>query len=167
MAIDFTISEAKVYDIEQIRDIYAYYVKNTTASLEEKEPSKDEMLETYSFVMGKNLPFYVAKHDGKVVGYSYAQPYRKRSAYRYTVEESTYVHKDYLRNGIASALLDEVIKKCREVGYKQMVAIVVSSDNDQSSEFHESMGFVERGRLIKVGFKFDEWVDTILFQKEL
>jgi L-amino acid N-acyltransferase YncA len=83
------------------------------------------------------------------------------------VEESIYIHKDYLRNGIATDLLSEVIKKCKEVGYKQMVAIVVSSENDQSVEFHESMGFVERGRLLKIGFKFNNWVDTVIFQKEL
>jgi phosphinothricin acetyltransferase len=125
------------------------------------------MLDVYSMVMGKNLPFLVARSAGKVIGYCYGQPYRKRSAYRYTVEESTYVHKDFLRQGIASALLTETIKKCKEIGYKQMVAIVVYSGNDQSVEFHESMGFVERGRLLKVGFKFNQWLDTVLLQKEL
>ena len=167
MAINFTIEEAKVTDLDQVREIYSYYVTKTVASLEEKAPNADEMVDLYSFVLSKNLPFIVAKSEGKVLGYCYAQPYRKRSAYRFTVEESTYVHKDHLRNGIATRLLSEVIKRCKEVGYKQMVAIVVSSENDQSAEFHESMGFVERGRLLKVGFKFNNWVDTVIFQKEL
>ncbi len=167
MTIDFIIEEAKISDLEQIREIYTYYVKSTTASLEEKPPTSEEILELYSTILGKNLPFIVARAEGKVVGYCYAQPYRKRSAYRFTVEESIYVHKDYNRHGIATELLTEVIKKCKEVGYKQMVAVIVYSGNDQSIEFHESMGFVERGRLISVGFKFNQWLDTVLMQKEL
>ncbi len=167
MTLNYTIEDAKVSDLDQVRDIYSHYVKNTTASLEENAPNADEMLNQYSVVMSKNLPFMVAKVDGKVVGFCYAQPYRKRSAYRFTVEESTYVHKDFVRKGIATKLLTEVIKKCREVGFKQMVAIVVYGGTDESVGFHESMGFVERGRLVKVGFKFSQWLDTVLFQKEL
>ncbi len=168
MTIKYTIEDAKVSDLPQIRDIYAHYVKDTTATLEEKVPTNDEMLDTYSTVLSKNLPFLVARDEaGKVLGYSYAQPFRKRSAYRFTVEESIYVHKDFARQGIASAILSDVVKKCKEVGYKQMIAIVVYSGDDRSIEFHESMGFVERGRLLKVGFKFNQWLDTVLFQKEL
>jgi L-amino acid N-acyltransferase YncA len=167
MAVNFTIEEAKVADLDQIKEIYAHYVKSSTASLEEKAPNSDEILDLYSTVMGKNLPFLVARSAGKVIGYCYAQPYRKRSAYRFTVEESIYVHKDYLRNGIGAELLSAVIKKCKEIGFKQVVANVVYSGNEDSVEFHESMGFVERGRLIGVGFKFNQWLDTVLMQKEL
>lgn len=167
MTVTFTIEEAKVSDLDQIREIYSHYVKNTTASLEEKAPTQDEILETYSMVLGKNLPFMVARYEGKAIGYCYAQPYRKRSAYRYTVEESTYVSKDFLRNGVGTDLLTAVMQKCKEIGYKQMIANVVYSGNEESVEFHSSMGFVERGRLLKVGFKFNQWLDTVLFQKEL
>ena len=167
MNASFTIDEAKVTDLDQVKEIYAHYVKNSTASLEEKAPSKDDIIELYSSIMGKNLPFLVAKEGSKILGYCYAQPYRKRSAYRFTVEESIYVHKDYLRNGVGADLLDAVIKKCKEVGYKQVIANVVYSGNEDSVEFHESMGFVERGRLLKVGFKFNQWLDTVLMQKEL
>lgn len=167
MDLKFTVEEAKVTDLAEVREIYAHYVKNTTASLDETPPSQDEMVDLYSLVLSKNLPFMVAKAEGKVVGFSYAQPFRKRSAYRYTVEESIYVHHEYLRNGIASDLLETVIKKCREVGYKQMVAVVVESDNDQSIEFHEAMGFVNQGRLVHVGYKQNQWLDIVLMQKEL
>lgn len=167
MAIEFTIVDAKVSDLKQVCEIYAHYVKNTTASLEEKAPNHDEMVELYSFILGKNLPFVVAKYDNKVIGFCYAQPYRKRSAYRYTVEESTYVHKDYLRNGVGTDLLETVMQKCKEIGFKQIIANVVYFGNEESVEFHESMGFVERGRLLKVGYKFSQWLDTVLFQKEL
>jgi phosphinothricin acetyltransferase len=167
MTLEFTIEEAKVPDLDQIREIYTHYVKNTTASLEEKAPTSDDILELYSNIMAKNLPFIVAKAGGRILGYCYAQPYRNRSAYRFTAEESIYVHKDFLRNGIGAELLDAVIKKCKEIGYKQIVANVVYSGNEESIDFHESMGFVQRGRLINVGFKFNQWVDTVLMQKEL
>jgi len=167
MAQNYTIEDAKVSDLESVREIYAHYVKNTTSSLEEVAPNADETLDLYSAVLSKNLPYMVAKLDGKVIGFCYAQPYRKRSAYRYTLEESTYVHKDFVRKGVATKLLTAVLRKCKEIGYKQMVAIIVYSGVDDSIDFHESMGFVERGRLLKVGFKFNQWLDTVLLQKEL
>jgi phosphinothricin acetyltransferase len=167
MSVNYTIEEAKIADLDQIREIYAYYVERTTATLEEKIPSKDEMLNTYELVLSKNLPFLVARQNSKVLGFCYAQPFRKRSAYRYTVEHSIYVHKDFLRRGIAKDLTDELIKRCKEIGYKQIIAVVVSSENDSSVKFHKSMGFMDRGKLTGVGYKFNKWLDTILLQKSL
>jgi phosphinothricin acetyltransferase len=166
MSFEFKIREAKICDIKQIRDIFSYYVENTVTCLEEIVPSEDDLMENFSTIVGKNLPFYVALEDKKIVGYCYISPYRKRASYRYTVEDSIYIHPNYHKKGIARALLDKAITKCSATGYKQMVAVVVSESSD-SIRFHKSMGFEEVGRLNKVGFKKGQWLDTIFLQKEL
>ena len=43
--------------------------------------------------------------NGKIAGYAYALPYRERSAYRYTVEDSIYVAPDAGRQGVGTALV--------------------------------------------------------------
>ena len=164
---EYIIAEAKISDLSQVREIYRYYVEKTTATLEEKTPSEQEVLELYESILSKNLPFFVAKKGNNILGFCYAAPYRKRSAYRYTVEQSVYVHKDFLRRGIATSLTNELLTKCKETGYKQVIAIIVSSGNDSSVKFHKSLGFRENGKLTLVGHKFNKWLDTIIMQKSL
>ncbi len=166
--IDFTVLDSKVSDLAQVRAIYKHYVEETVSSLEEKLPSEQEFLEHFESIVSRDLPFLVAKDKkGIVLGFTYVQPYRKRSAYRYTLEDSIYIHKDFIGKGVGRALICEIMKKCKQVGYKQLVAIVVASDNQNSIDFHKSQGFEEKGRLNKVGFKFGKWHDILLLQKEL
>jgi L-amino acid N-acyltransferase YncA len=167
MKIDFTIDDAEIDDIEEIREIYAHYVLNTTVNLDEIVPSLDELQEIYEMVIDKSLPYKVARNGGNVIGFCYAQPFRKRLAYRFTVENSIYIHKNFTGHGVAIALMQEVINECKTDGYKQMIAVVVGEDNAPSINLHQKLGFAERGRLQKVGFKFGAWLDTIIFQKEL
>lgn len=162
----FEITEAKLSDIEGVREIYSHYVKNTVSSLEEIVPYLDQMVDVYSSIIAKNLPYLVAKEGDKVIGYCYVSPYRTRSAYRYTLEDSIYIHPDHLGQGAARALLGQVIEKSKEIGYKQIVAVVVS-ESDDSVKFHQAMGFEIKGRLEKIGFKFGKWLDSIIMQREL
>lgn len=167
MARDYIIEEARISDLKHVREIYKYYVEKTTATLEENLPNESELLDLYESVLSKNLPFLVAKKGDIVVGFCYAAPYRKRSAYRYTVEQSVYIHKDFLRRGIAKHLTNELEDICKDTGYKQIVAIIIASENDSSVKFHKSIGFTYGGKLVRVGFKFNKWLDTILMQKSL
>ena len=48
-----------------------------------------------------------------------------------------------------------------------MVAVVGNSANAGSQRLHESLGFETVGVLRNVGFKFGQWVDTVLMQRAL
>jgi L-amino acid N-acyltransferase YncA len=67
LAINFTIEEAKVTDLDQVREIYSYYVTKLLPRWKKKLLTQDEMVDLYSFVLSKNLPFIVAKSEGKVL----------------------------------------------------------------------------------------------------
>ena len=161
------ITNAVASDFMEIQKIYSYYVNNTTISLEEESPSPEEMMIRWKNSVDKSLPYLVAKIDDKVAGYAYAFPYRARSAYRFTLEESVYVSKDYQGLGIGHLLLSELIEECKKKGYRQMLAVIAGNDNLASIKFHQKLGFKQSGILEKFGFKFDKWIDTLLMQKEL
>ena len=55
-------------------------------------------------------------------------PYRTRSAYRFTLEDSIYVDAAEVGRGIGRALLSALIERCSELGYRQMVAVIGGSD---------------------------------------
>ena len=150
-----------------VQAIYSHYVLHDLCSFEEEVPTVDQMQARRIDVLRRGLPYLVALKNGEVVGYAYASPYRARSAYRHTVEDSIYVAEGMHGHGIGKALLQAVIAHCTEGGFTQMVAVVGNSANAGSQGLHERLGFERVGVLRDVGFKFGQWVDTVLMQRAL
>jgi len=117
-------------------------------------------------MMRRRLPHLVAERDGKIVGYAYAVPFRKRPAYRHAVKHSIYVHPDHLQSGIGRLLLPALIEACASEGFRQMIGYV-DAENLPSQKLHEAFGFRRAGLLEGVGFKFGRWTDTLLMQRTL
>ena len=165
--MDFQIRDAKETDIAAITSIYAHHVLHGTASFETVPPDSDEMGRRRSDVVDRGLPYLVADAGGRVIGYAYAALYRTRVAYRFTLEDSVYIHKDYIGRGVGEALLRRLIEASRDWGCRQMVAVIGASENVGSIRVHEKLGFRHSGVLRDVGFKFDRWLDTVMMQLSL
>jgi L-amino acid N-acyltransferase YncA len=161
------IRPATENDIGAITDIYAYHVRNGTASFEIDPPDLSEMKRRWLNLVEKNFPYIVAESDGKAIGYAYAGPYRERLAYRYTAENSIYLDKDYAGKGTGQLLLTALLEQCRKLGIQQMIAVIGDSNNTASIRLHTRGGFNDAGILKNVGFKFDRWLDVVLMQREL
>lgn len=135
-----------------------------------EESTVKEINDIREFVTEKhNCPYFVAidKTSGSVIGYTYAGPYRLRPAYRHTVEDSIYVHRDHHRKGIASALLSTLIDECEKRGFRQMICIVGDSENAGSLTLHERHGFKKIGNFPSIAYKFGQYLDTPLLQLSL
>ena len=154
-------------DLRAITAIYGHHVLTGTASFETEPPTLEEMARRRAQVLSRGLPFQVAELDGEIVGYAYAAPYRLRPAYRFTVEDSVYIHADRTRRGIGRQLLDAIICSCTQTGSKQMIAIIGDSENAASIRLHEAAGFKHVGVLRGVGLKFGRWLDTVIMQRAL
>jgi phosphinothricin acetyltransferase len=161
------IRDSAEADLSAVHAIYAHHVRAGLGSFEEKPPSLAEMRRRRFDVLERGLPYLVAEVEGIVLGYSYATPYRTRSAYRFTIENSVYVASDMAKRGIGSALLEELVSRCEAGPWRQMIAIIGDSGNSASITLHESLGFRIVGVLRGVGFKHGRWVDTVLMQREL
>ena len=161
------ITDAEPHHMPAVQAIYSHYVLHDLCSFEEEVPGVEQMQSRCHDVRRLGLPYIVALHNGEVAGYAYATAYRARSAYRHTVEDSIYVAQGLHGQGIGKALLAEVIRRCTESGFTQMVAVVGNSANAGSQRLHESLGFAHVGVLRDVGFKFGQWVDTVLMQRAL
>jgi L-amino acid N-acyltransferase YncA len=164
---EILIRDATDADMSAVHRVYAHHVLHGLATFEEEPPSVLELKRRREQVLGCGLPYIVAQVAGTVVGYSYAIPYRSRSAYRYTVEDSVYVENDFAGSGIGRMLLAALISGCEAGRWRQMIAIIGDSGNLPSIRLHESLGFHSVGVLRAVGFKFGRWVDTVLMQREL
>jgi phosphinothricin acetyltransferase len=164
---EIQIRAAKTSDVAAITGIYRHHVLHGTGSFETDPPGEEEMAHRMSDVVSRGLPYLVAESGGVVVGYAYAALYRTRIAYRFTLEDSVYVHHAHNGRGIGAALLEALIPLCKEWGCKQLVAVIGDSANMGSVRLHEKFGFQHSGVLRDVGFKFDRWLDTVMMQLPL
>jgi len=149
------VRDARDDDMGAVQAIYAHHVLHGTASFEEDPPPLAEMQRRRGDVLARGLPYLVAEIDGRVAGYSYATPYRARSAYRFSIENSVYVDHARQRLGVGRALLTELIARCERGDWRQMIGL------------HASVGFRHVGTLQSVGIKFGRWLDTVLMQRAL
>ena len=165
--LKIVIRPSKAGDIAAIAEIYGYHVLNGLASFELMAPSVDEMAKRRAYVVGRNFPYLAAEADGRVVGYAYASLYRARPAYRHTLEDSVYVHKEYAGQRVGSLLLAALVEACEKAGCRQLVAIIGDSQNEASIKLHAARGFKHCGTLEAVGFKFGQWVDSVIMQRAI
>jgi phosphinothricin acetyltransferase len=161
------VREAQDADMAAVQSIYAHHVLHGLASFEEVPPTVEEIASRRNAVLALGLPYLVGTLAGRVVGYCYAGPYRSRPAYRHTIEDSVYVADGMAGRGIGGALLREVIGRCEQGPWRQMLAVIGNSGNAGSIGLHASLGFQPVGTLRSSGFKFGRWVDTVLMQRAL
>jgi len=167
IADGLVIRPSRETDVVEITTIYGYHVLHGLASFEEVPPELDEIASRRREILAHGLPYLVAERSGRVLGYCYAGPYRTRSAYRFTVEDSIYIDQTEAGRGLGRALLAALLDRCTELGYRQMVAVIGGSDTWPSIRLHAALGFTRAGVLRAVGFKFGRWVDIVLMQRAL
>lgn len=160
------VRPARPDDARAVAAIYAPYVRESTATFELEAPEAPEIERRMSAIRSQALPYLVAESGGAVVGYAYATPFRPRPAYRFTIENSVYVDALFQRRGIGGLLLRRLIEECGKCGMRQMIAAIGGS-NAGSIALHTANGFVPAGVLRGVGWKFDQWLDVTLMQREL
>lgn len=154
-------------DLPAIWSIYAHWVTHGTGSFELDPPTVEEMASRRADVLGKGMPYLVAEDAGVVLAYAYGNWFRPRPAYRFSVENSVYVHPDARRSGVARLLMAELITRCEQAGARQMVAVIGDSANLGSIGLHVALGFRHIGTLQSTGWKFDRWLDTVFMQRAL
>lgn len=158
---------ARPDDSEAIQAIYRHYVSNTFVSFEEDTPSVEEMKARMAKTKERGLPYLVAECNGDVLGYCYAGPFRPRSAYRYTIEDSIYVAPMVGRRGIGTMLLSGLVEECTALGFRQMIAFIGDSANQASIAVHRKQGFRQEGVLRGVGLKMGRWIDIVIMHRPL
>lgn len=165
MAEHATIRTASEQDCLAINDIYNYYVRESTSTWQTEPSTLPERL-LWLQQHGPQMPAFVAEINGVVVGWASLSPYRPREGWRFTVENSVYIHHAYQRRGIGGTMLQQLIQSGTELGFHSIVAAI---DGEQSGSIaiHEKYGFVHAGVLKQSGYKFGRWLDSVFLQKIL
>ena len=154
-------------DVAAIAAIYAHHVLHGTGTFETTPPTVEDMAARRADVLGKGLPYLVIEDGGQVLGFASCQWFKPRPAYRYSAEDSIYLHPDASGRGLGKLLLAELIRQAEAVGVRKLIAVIGDSANAGSIGVHRSQGFRQVGVLSSCGWKFDRWLDVVLMEKAL
>ncbi|MET4611284.1 L-amino acid N-acyltransferase YncA [Rhodococcus sp. PvR044] len=165
-AVSLLIRDADHHDLPGILEIHNEAVLNTTAIWDEETVDVEDRREWLEARRRAGYPVLVAESDGRVAGYASYGVWRAKTGYRYTVENSVYVHVDHHRKGIASQLMAALIERAKAGSVHVMVASIESS-NTTSIALHERFGFRTVAVMPEVGMKFGRWLDMTFMQLTL
>ena len=150
----------------------AHEVEHGVATFEEVPPSALDMAGRRANLQRLGLPYLVAVRPnditgGDIVGYAYAGQFHQRAAYRYTLEDTVYIRHDAHRQGVARALLTELMARCEALGCRQMLAVITYVPDSGSVALHTALGFRMLGHAQSIGFKFGRWLDVAYMQRPI
>lgn len=160
------VRPARPDDAEAIAAIYAHHVRHGTATFDTEPPSPEQWRARITGILERGWPFLVATKGSDVLGYAYAAQFRDRPAYAQSCEDSIYVRADQTGRGVGHLLLVALIEEAGARGFTQMLA-VIGGGEPASVALHARHGFRHAGRMEKVGYKFDRWLDTVYMQLAL
>lgn len=165
-----TLRYAELEDSERLREIYSYYVENTSITSECTLPSEDAFRKRVEKISSR-YPYIVAERDGHIVGYIYASPLVDREAINHSIQISVYVRNGMKKSGVGKRMYRAIESVLERMGVTNMYARVAvpKVENEHltknSLQFHEYMGFTKVGLLENAGYKFHQWFDMAIMEK--
>jgi phosphinothricin acetyltransferase len=160
------IRRADAEDADSVAAIYAHHVAHGTASFDTASRTIPETAARITDCNARGWPFLVAEQHGRLVGYAYATQFRDRPAYASTCENSIYLDPAAIGQGLGTLLLAALIEASEQAGFRQMIAVVGGAE-PASIALHRKLGFREAGRMVSVGRKQGQWLDTVYLQLAL
>jgi phosphinothricin acetyltransferase len=149
-------------DYPAVKEIYDYYVLNTTVTFATGETSIAGLKESILTGHPKYKSFII-KSDGEVCGFCYLSQYRKRAAYDRTAEISVYLKSGFTGKGIGQQTLEKLKTVARENGIGVLLG-VITAENLESVRLVEKCGFEKCAHFRKVGEKFNRLLDVVAYQ---
>jgi L-amino acid N-acyltransferase YncA len=162
-----TIRPSRDQDLPAITAIYGHHVLHGTGTFETDPPSETDMAARRADVLAKGLPYLVAEDEGRVLGYAYCQWFKPRPAYRFSAEDSIYLHPDAQGKGLGKELLAELERQAESAGIRKLIAVIGDSANQGSVGVHRTLGFKPAGVIQSCGWKFGKWLDIVLMEKQI
>ena len=149
--------------IDELKDIYNYYVLNTTYTFHEEPLSDAEMKNNLYFNDPRNGALTIML-DNKIVGYVTLAKHKIREAYKDTGEISIYLHKNFLHLGIGKEALKFIEKVAIDKKYHTLIA-TIALGNINSIKLFESSGYKKCAHFKEVAKKFGKYLDVCSYQK--
>jgi phosphinothricin acetyltransferase len=163
----FAVRRATREDVPSILEIYNDAVLHTTATADYEPRSLESRYEWFDEHEREGYAIFVATNaGGEVVGWSSLSPYKARFGYRFSTENSIYIHPDWRGRGVGKLLMPPLIEAARALGLHTILA-GISADNEASLKLHAKFGFEKVAHFRETVYKFGQWIDVVYMEKLL
>lgn len=152
---------------DAILDILNEAIVNSTALYDYAARAPKSMASWFKAKEDNHFPVIGAESDGgDLLGFASYGTFRAWPAYKYTVENGIYIHRDHRGKGLGRLLMNALIERARAQDYHLIVA-GIDMENAPSIALHRSLGFTHAGTIRHAGYKFGRWLDLGFFQLQL
>ncbi len=188
--MELVFKEMEEKYLSKLKDIYNYYIENTTATFH-YYPMNDEGMREIVFF--DELPYktfvilnedsvrwqdthkaqmgdkgQVDSQDGTgnetVCGYVLLTRHKSREAYNITAEVTIYLHPDFVGKGIGRKALQFIEEYAHTTTLHTLVA-TICGENEESLKLFEKNGWEKCAHYKEVGMKFGRLLDLVACQK--
>jgi phosphinothricin acetyltransferase len=157
------IRPATAADAAAIAAIYNHYVADTIVTFEEEAVPASEMARRMGELAAAGLPWLVATAGDRVLGYAYANKWRVRRSYRFSVETTVYLDHTATGRGLGAELYTALLAELKTLGAHAVIG-GVALPNAASVALHEKLGFQKVAHFREVGWKFNQWIDVAYWE---
>lgn len=162
---DIQFRNVRLEDLCRLKEIYTYYIENSTATFHINKVSDDEMKKILFHEDSLYESFAIIK-ENNIIGYVLLAPYSKREAFRISAEVTIYLDNNVTSKGIGYKALEFIEEVARKKGIKTLLSLICG-ENYKSVRLFEKAGYYKCAHMKRVGKKFDRILDLLIYEKEL
>lgn len=157
---------AQAGDADAIAAIWNPIIRETTITFNPQEKTPAQIRDDIAARTAMGQGFFVCDIGGEITGFATYFQFRNGAGYARTAEHTIVLGSGVRGQGHGRALLTAVEDHARMAGYHSMIA-GVSAENETGAAFHRRMAYRLIAVVPEVGYKFDRYIDLMLFQKFL
>lgn len=159
------IREAVPDDIRALVNIYNHYVLETHVTFDLDPVDVDARLSWLKqYNRNPRHRLFVGISNNEVIGYASSSQFRIKPAYDLSVETTIYLSPEAQGNGFGAQLYEHLLRSLDATDVHRCYGII-ALPNDASVALHARFGFVEAGKLTEVGYKFEQYWDTLWMER--
>lgn len=162
---DLKFVDAKRYDVNDMLNLYNYYIINSTATFDLEEISAEAFLKRIK-IEDVNYKTYIVSVNDIMIGFCFFIPYRENPAYAETVEIGIYLKPEFTGKKYGEIMVNHLEAIIREKKFKNIIASI-SSDNTSSISLFKRLGYRQCADYTEIAYKHGHYVGIIDFQRAL
>ena len=156
------IRPVNLNDVEELLEIYNYYVINSIITFDYQALSLETFKDKVTRI-NADYPFIVFEENNEILGYAYGSQWRSKPAYNHAVESTVYIKHNTQGKQIGTKLYAELLKQLKQQNFHTVIG-GLTLPNDASVRLHKKFGFKEVAHFKQVGYKFNTWLDVGFWQ---
>lgn len=165
------IRSPKIKDADKMLAYLNKTAKETKFLLREEEEThlsiQSEEKFLASIINDERQLMLVAEYEGEIIGSSSFSPVSSLSRIKHRASMGIAIYKDFIGQGIGSAMLKILLEEAKKAGYSQMELEVVTT-NQNAVALYKKMGFNIYGTMPNnIRYKDETYADCYWMMKKL